>query len=116
MSEEEIKLNAIEIPLITEAELRTINNNFESIIKQITETFVKDKDLAIAQYIIKKQQEELDKYKCKRNGYSGRLKENHKHTDSEILIEFEKWIKEQHYDIITQDVLDKLQELKGEIK
>ena len=97
MSEVEINLSN-KIPLITEDELRTINNNFESIIKQFTGTFVNDKDLAIAQYIIKKQQEEIDKYKCKRNDCSGRLKENNKLTDSEILVEFEKWLEEKLLD------------------
>lgn len=38
---------------------------------------------------------ELKKYYCKRNDCSGRLKENNKLTDSEILTEFEKWLEEE---------------------
>ncbi len=63
--------------------------------------------------------EELKKYCCKRNDCVGRLKQNNKLTDSEILIEFEKWlwgklnIKPANK-IYASECLEKLQELKGE--
>ena len=89
--DEEVKLS-IKVPLITDEDLRIIDNNFDSIINQFLETVITDKDLAIAKYIIKKQQEELDKYKCKRNDCAGRIKENNKPTDSDILKKLEEWV------------------------
>lgn len=49
------------VPLITDEDIRNINNNFDSIINEFTKQIVVQKDLAIAQYIIKKQQAELEK-------------------------------------------------------
>lgn len=92
--DKEVKLS-IKVPLITDEDLRIIDNNYDSIIKQFLETVVTDKDLAIAKYIIKKQQEELDKYKCKRNDCGGRIKENNKPTDAEVLERLETWCKTQ---------------------
>ena len=74
----------------------------------------------IEQYIIDLEQEnkELKKYCCKRNDCGGRLKENHKPTDNEILTEFEKWLEEYKHEVgideyvTIQIILDKLQELK----
>ena len=80
-------------------------------------------------YEMQQENEELKKYYCKRNDCAGRLKENNKPTDSEVLTKFEKWInlkmkqtkeydtKNYHNDIkliisTYQFVLDKLQELK----
>ena len=51
------------IPLITEEEKRTIDNNFESLIDMITKQIVHEKDLAISQYVIKKQQCEIEELK-----------------------------------------------------
>ena len=41
---------------------------------------------------LQQENEELKKYCCKRNDCGGRLKENHKLTDSEVLTKFEKWL------------------------
>lgn len=63
LSKEEIENNntfKISVPLITEQELTTIDNNFESFVNKITESVIKEKDLAIAQYIIKKQKYKID--------------------------------------------------------
>ena len=73
-------------------------------------------------YIEQLQQEnkELKKYCCKRNDCGGRIKENHKLTDSEVLTEFEKWLEEKEKDTkinpvmngTIKGILGKLQELK----
>lgn len=59
INEETVKLSA-KIPLISEEDIRTIDNYFNDIIKEFIDKQIKDKDLAIAQYIIKKQDEIID--------------------------------------------------------
>ena len=44
---------------------------------------------------LQQENKELKKYCCKRNDCSGRLKENNKLTDNEVLTEFEKWLEYQ---------------------
>lgn len=51
----------ISMPLITDEDIRKIDNNFENIVKEFTKSYVKEKDLVLAQYIMKKQQDKLDK-------------------------------------------------------
>ncbi len=51
------------VPLITEDEMKIINNDFDNIINKFLKMIIKDKDLATAQYIIKKQQEQINKLK-----------------------------------------------------
>lgn len=64
MSKEDIKLNvgqeelSIKVPLIMEDEIRYIDNNMETIVDTITKQIISDKDLAIAQHIIQKLQQE----------------------------------------------------------
>ena len=59
MSEEENTCK-ISIPLISDYEIRQIDNYFDDIVHQFTKQLVHDKDLAIAQHIIQKQQEEIE--------------------------------------------------------
>lgn len=63
LNKEEIEDNAVKIsvPLITDDELRNIDNNFESIVEEFTKSYVKEKELVIAQYIMQKQQDKIDK-------------------------------------------------------
>ena len=80
---------------------------------------------------LKSENEELKKYCCKRNDCGGRIKENNKPTDSEVLTEFEKWLEEAKecikfpvlhaeniyarnvgYYFALKDCKDKIQELK----
>ena len=56
------------IPLITEEDIRVINNDFDGIVNRFSKMIIKDKDLAKAQYIIKKQQEQMEE--LKRNSIS----------------------------------------------
>lgn len=63
LSKEEIEKDntfKISMPLITDEEIRQIDNNFENIVKEFTKSYVKEKDLVLAQYIIKKQQDKID--------------------------------------------------------
>ena len=56
------------IPLITEDEMKKINDDFDNTINKFLDIIIKDKDLATAQYIIKKQQEQINE--LKRNSIS----------------------------------------------
>ena len=63
LSKEEIEKDntfKISMPLITDEDIRKIDNNFENIVKEFTKSYVKEKDLVLAQYIMKKQQDKLD--------------------------------------------------------
>lgn len=48
------------IPLITEEDIRVIDNDFDGIVNRFSKMIIKEKDLAKAQYIIKKQQEHME--------------------------------------------------------
>lgn len=57
---EEDNVFKISMPLISDLELNEIDNNMDTIINQFIKQLVKNKDLAIAQHIIQKQQEEIE--------------------------------------------------------
>ena len=46
------------MPLITKEEMTTIDNNLQDIVNEFIQKVVKDKDLALSQYIVKKQNAE----------------------------------------------------------
>ena len=54
--EEDDRVIKISMPLLTKEEITKIDNNFNEIVNEIKNQFIKEKDLAIAQYIINKQQ------------------------------------------------------------
>ena len=56
--EKDIKFTA-SIPILTQEEINRIDLNMNEIINQFTKMVVKEKDLVIAQYIIKKQEEKI---------------------------------------------------------
>ncbi|MBO5004902.1 MAG: hypothetical protein J6D03_06655 [Clostridia bacterium] len=64
MSKEDIKINvgqeelSIKASLVMEDEIRYIDNNMETIVDTITKQIISGKDLAIAQHIIQKLQQE----------------------------------------------------------
>ena len=62
--EERVRLT---IPLLTQEEINGININMNEIIEQFTKMLIKDKDLAIAQHIIKMQQEKIEKLEQENN-------------------------------------------------
>ena len=62
LSKEEIEKDntfKISVPLITDEEIRNIDNNFEDIVNEFTKSYVKEKDLVIAQHIMQKQQNKI---------------------------------------------------------
>ena len=57
MSKKEVTINA-KIPLISDEEYNILNVEFHSIIGKIMKQRIKDKDLACAQYLIQRQEQE----------------------------------------------------------
>lgn len=55
------------IPLLTQEEINGININMNEIIEQFTKMAIKNKDLVIAQHIIKTQQEKIEKLEQENN-------------------------------------------------
>lgn len=84
MSEKEKEAVGISIPLITEDEIIKIDNNLDDIINQFTQQFVHNKDLAIAQHIIQKQQTEYKDLKLKYEQNLKFLKHFRKELQSKI--------------------------------
>ena len=62
INDETVELSA-KLSRISEEEIRAINNNLNDIVKEVIDKQIKDKDLALAQYIIKKQNEIIDNIK-----------------------------------------------------
>lgn len=62
---EEDNILKISVPFITNAELNAIDNNLDSFISQFIKQLVHDKELFIAQHIIKKQKERIDQLESK---------------------------------------------------
>lgn len=62
LSKEEIEKDntfKISVPLITDEEIRNMDNYFEDIVNEFTKSYVKEKDLLIAQHIMQKQQNKI---------------------------------------------------------
>ena len=53
------------IPLITNAELNAIDNNLNNLVNQITKQVIHDKDLLVAQHIIKRQKQYIEQLEHK---------------------------------------------------
>ncbi len=73
------------IPLITEDEMKKINVDFDNIINKFLDMIIKDKDLAIAQYIIKKQKEQINQ--LKRNSIPKKKIEDKKEENTKLFFE-----------------------------
>lgn len=74
---------SIKIPLITEEEIRYIDNNIETIVNTFTKQIIRDKDLAIAQQVVRRLQEENKILKNKEKFYN-KLAEDNKYYAEEI--------------------------------
>lgn len=96
LSKEEIEKDntfKISMPLITDEDIRKIDNNFENIVKEFTKSYVKEKDLVLAQYIMKKQQDKLDNLESDKQKLIEKLEEdiselealNDNYTDADII-------------------------------
>ena len=82
--EEDNRAIKISMPLLTEEEMLKIDNNFNEIVDKIKNQFIKEKDLAIAQYIINKQQNKLEQKESILDKVTDKLKENIK-KEREIM-------------------------------
>lgn len=71
--EEGIRLT---IPLLTQEEINKIDININEITEQFTKMVIKDKDLAIAQYIMDKQQKMLEQKQSILDKVTDKLKED----------------------------------------
>lgn len=88
LSKEEIEKEntfKISMPLITDEDIRKIDNNFENIVKEFTKSYVKEKDLVLAQYIMKKQQDKLDQLESDKQKLIENLAEENKQLEHDIL-------------------------------
>ena len=47
--------------LVTDEDIKHIDKNWQSIIDEYTKTLVREKDLVIAQYLMKKQKDEIER-------------------------------------------------------
>lgn len=72
---EEDRAIEISMPLLTEKEMLNIDDNFNEIVNKIKNQYIKEKDLAIAQYIIDKQQKELEEKESILDKVTDKLKE-----------------------------------------
>lgn len=115
MNKEEIEKDntfKISVPLITEEDKRKIENNFETIVTEFTKSYVKERDLALTQYVMKKQQDKIDQLESDKQKIIEKLEEEKfkiESTYSQINGNY----------FMAQDKLDLIQEilsiLKGEI-
>lgn len=62
---EESNVLKVKVPLITDEELRKIDDNFNNIVNEFLKNVIYDKELAIAQYIISKQQRYIEQLENK---------------------------------------------------
>lgn len=91
MTEEE-NTYKISVPLISDNEIRQIDNYLDDVVHQFTEQLVHDKDLAIAQHIIQKQQEEIEKLRNKNKDLLRKLRNRVKEVKK--LIKYSAYKKE----------------------
>ncbi|MGN1269360.1 MAG: hypothetical protein ACI4UU_00600 [Clostridia bacterium] len=86
LSKKEIEENntlKISMPLITDEDIRRIDNNFETIVKEFTKSYVKEKDLVLAQYVMQKQQDKIDQLESDKQKLIDKLeKANREDTES----------------------------------
>lgn len=74
--EKEDRAIKVSMPLLTQKEMLEIDNNFNEIVNKIKKQFIKGKDLAIAQYIIDKQQKQLEQKESILDKVIDKLKED----------------------------------------
>lgn len=74
------------MPLLTQEEINGINIDIDEITRQFTKMVIKDKDLAIAQYIMDKQQKMLEQKQFILDKVTDKLKEDIKETTLPCVI------------------------------
>lgn len=82
------------IPLLTKEEIDGIDININEITEQITKMVIKDKDLAIAQYIMDKQQKMLEQKQSILDKVTDKLKEYLKAIKRDGIYGYDKEINE----------------------
>ena len=92
--EEDDRVIKISMPLLTKEEMTKIDNNFNEIVNEIKNQFIKEKDLAIAQYIIDKQQKELEQKETILDKVTDKLEEDAREKEGYI-----KWLDERTQEI-----------------
>ena len=106
------------MPLITEEDIRKINNDFDGIINRFSKMIIKEKDLALAQYIIKTQQEQINELKTNsipKKKIEDKIKELKENIP--YLSKFKDWKnKEYTNEDIIDNIIQVLQELLEEDK
>ena len=91
--------------LVTDEDIKHIDKNWQSIIDEYVKTTVREKDLVIAQYLMKKQKDEIERL-------------------NNIINELEEWLYDntnyEEYDRVEKDtfnyVIKKIEELRNEEK
>lgn len=73
--EEKDNVYKISMPLIADEEIRNIDNNFEDIVNEFTKSYVKEKDLVIAQHIMQKQQNKISQLESDNYELNNRINE-----------------------------------------
>ncbi len=66
---------SVRIPILTDLEKQKIDNNLDDIAKEYTKALLKEKDMVVAQYIIKKQQEKIEQLEAEKQEVINYLKE-----------------------------------------
>ena len=106
------------VPLITEDDIKVINNDFDGIINRFSKMIIKEKDLALAQYIIKTQQEQINELKTNsipKKKIEDKIKELKENIP--YLSKFKDWKnKEYTNEDIIDNIIQVLQELLEEDK
>lgn len=73
--EEEGDTFSVRVPILTDLEKEKIDNNIDDIVKKFTKALLQEKDMAIAQHIIRKQQEKIEQLEAKKKEVIDYLKE-----------------------------------------
>ncbi len=82
------------MPLLTQEEINKINIDIDEITRQFTKMVIKDKDLAIAQHIIGKQEEMLEQKQSILDKVTDKLKEYLKAIKRDGIYGYDKEINE----------------------
>lgn len=105
------KIINAKIPIITEDDRKSIDNNLQDIVNDFCKLITKEKDLALLQYVIKKQNQEKEAQKRALNEAIEFC--NYLLKNDEIEIDNEKYYKHSCDDIITKAILKRLDKVRG---
>lgn len=103
----------IKLPLITDEELLEIDRNWQYLVDEYMMMTLKEKDQLIAQYVMQKQKEEIERLNNIINSFEEELEREINIKEEDLKIEHNTYM-----DIKStlEKVLKRLKELKGEDK